>query len=71
MFIKHYGNNTFKDGEIGYWHFYYLSKQIPALEASDVFVVMEGNGLAMGADHPTSKKRLRQLQTFATYGIKL
>jgi hypothetical protein len=70
LFIKHYGNETFKDGDIPYWHFYYLSQQIPALEAKDVFVVMEGSAFAQGMSTPQTKKRLNDLQNLATYGVK-
>ena len=69
LFIKHYGNDTFKDGEIGYWHFYYLSQQIPALEAKDIFVVVEGTALSHGTSTPQIKKRFNELQKLATYGV--
>ena len=70
LFLWYYGNDTFKDGDIGYWHFYYLSQQIPAMEAKDVLVVMEGNAMSEGTYTPQIKKRFAELQKLATYGVK-
>lgn len=70
QFLWYYGNETFKDGDIGYWYFVYLSQQIPALEAKSVFVTMEGSVLAQGADDHKIKKRLRELQNLVTYGVQ-
>jgi hypothetical protein len=69
LFINHYGNNTFKDGDIGYWYFVYLSQQIPALEAKSVFTIMEGSGLAQTGDSPKIKKRFKELQNLVTNGV--
>lgn len=70
QFLWYYGNETFKDGDIGYWYFVYLSQQIPALEAKSVFVTMEGSALAQGGDGPKLKKRLKELQNLVTYGVQ-
>jgi len=70
LFLWYYGNDTFKDGEIGYWHFYYLSKQIPALEANKIFASMEGSVLSQAGNTPQVKKRFNTLQQLITYGVK-
>jgi hypothetical protein len=48
----------------------YLSKQIPALEAKNIFIVLEGTALSQGTNTPASKKRLQQLRELVTYGVK-
>jgi hypothetical protein len=67
--LWYYGNDTFKDGDIGYWYFVHLSKQIPALEAKAVFTTMEGTGLSQSGDSPKIKQRFRELQKLVTYGV--
>lgn len=69
MFLWYYGNDVFKDGEIGYWYFYYLSQQIPALEAKTILTHMESGMFAQGVNAPKMKSRLKQLQDLAVYGV--
>lgn len=70
MFLWYYGNDTFRDGEIGYWYFVYLAKQIPALEAKEILINTEGTVFGQGASSPQAKKRLKQLQDLIQYGVK-
>lgn len=69
-FIWHYGNDTFKDGDVGFLYFAFLSRQIPSLEAKATLMVTEGAAFAYGGTStPQSKKRLKQLHTMAIQGI--
>jgi hypothetical protein len=71
LFIWYYGNDTFRDGDIGYHLFVYLSKQIPALEAKTILMGMEGSMYgSSGVSSPPAKKRYKQLQNLAQYGVK-
>lgn len=70
MFLWYYGNDVFKDGEIGYWYFSYLSKQIPALEANTIMMQTEATIFAQGLNNPQSKKRFHSLQELVKYGVK-
>jgi hypothetical protein len=72
QFIRYYGNDTFKDGDISYHLFVYLSRQIPALEARDIFVAMEGCTYGYsGASTPQLKQRFTQLQDLLNCGVKI
>lgn len=66
----YYGNDTFRDGDIGYWYFVYLSKQIPALEANEILKNTEGMAFGQGVSSPQAKKRMKQLQDLVQYGVK-
>jgi hypothetical protein len=68
-FIWYYGNDTFKDGDISYFYFFYLSQQIPSLEAKTTLMVSEGSSFAYGgASTPQAKKRFKQLHDLAIQG---
>ena len=70
MFIWYYGNDTFKDGNIGYFYFVYLSKQIPALEAKSILMGTEANIFGQGTNTPQAKKRFNELQKLVQHGVK-
>jgi len=68
-FIWYYGNDTFKDGEVGYLYFMFLSEQIPSLEARITLMVSEGSSFAYsGTSTPNAKKRFKQLHSLALTG---
>ena len=72
QFIRYYGNDTFRDGNISYFLFVYLSRQIPALEARDIFVTMEGSAFAQGGtNNSQSKKRFNELQNLISSGVHI
>lgn len=50
----------------------YLSRQIPALEARDILVTMEGTAFGQGgANTPQSKKRFNELQELISSGVHI
>jgi predicted ATP-grasp superfamily ATP-dependent carboligase len=52
--------------------FVYLSRQIPALEARDILVTMEGSGFAYsGTNTPQAQKRFKELQELISSGVKI
>jgi len=70
LFLWYYGSDIFRDGDISYWYFVYLSQQIPALEAKEILIHTEGTVFGQGASSPQAKKRLKQLQELVQYGVK-
>lgn len=69
QFIWYYGNDTFKDGDIPYFHFVHLTTQIPALEAKNILMHTEATIYGNGEPSANSKKRLKTLQTLARNGV--